>query len=253
MVYLNKNGALTQLKALVREGAHLHSPEYALHHLESRQERALGLFHKRLFLEEIIEESIAFNKKLSWNNEQKVLKLTTTAEDLIKVFKLRSEVYATKGYQREFKDEIEGLNFDTYDTHSAIFYYQSGQEISGSIRLIFDEKHFLPTEKNVSLDYLRKHKLVELSRQVVKQSDKGLGLEFKNFYKGIYELAVQNPEKISLILAAITSDHYDLYSKFGGMKIEKELDAYGNLDKAILVLSWNIQEVSAFFKKCFLR
>ena len=88
---------------------------------------------------------------------------------------------------------------------------------------------------------------------MVKQSDKGLGLEFKNFYKGIYELAVQNPEKISLILAAITSDHYDLYSKFGGMKIEKELDAYGNLDKAILVLSWNIQEVSAFFKKCFLR
>jgi len=248
MVYINKNGALTQLKTLVQESTYSH-----YNPLEAKQERVLGLFQKRIFLEEIIEESIAFNKKLSWGNEQKMLKLTTTAEELIKVFTLRSEVYATKGYQREFKDEIEGLNFDTYDTHSAIFYYQSENEITGSIRLIFDEKQFLPTEKNVSLDYLREHKLVELSRQVVKQSDKGLGLEFKNFYKGIYELALQNPEKVNLILAAITSDHYNLYAKFGGMNIEKELDAYGNLDKAILVLSWDIRQVSDFFKKCFLR
>jgi len=246
MVYLNKNGALTQLQALASDHTYSHISE-------SKGKRTLGLFQKRIFLEEIIDESIAFNKKLSWDNDPSMLKLATTAEALINVFKLRSDVYAIKGYQREFKDEIEGLNFDTYDTHSAIFYYQSEQEISGSIRLIFDEKQFLPTEKNVSLDYLRVYQLGELSRQVVKQSDKGLGLEFKNFYKGIYELALQNPEKVNLILAAITSDHYNLYTKFGGMKIEKELDAYGNLDKAILVLSWDIAHVSAFFKKYFLR
>ena len=238
MVYLNKNSAVAELKELGKRELHPNS-------LEANK--------KRIFLEKIIEESTSFNRKLSWDNDHKNLKLTTTAEELINVFKLRSAVYATKGYQREFKDEIEGLNFDTYDTHSAIFYYQSENEISGSIRLIFDDKHFLPTEKNISLDYLREHKLCELSRQVVKQSDKGLGLEFKNFYKGIYELAMHNPDKINLILASITSDHYTLYEKFGGMKIEKELDSYGNLDKAILVLSWDIAQVSAFFKKCFLR
>ncbi|WP_263833912.1 N-acyl amino acid synthase FeeM domain-containing protein [Sulfurospirillum oryzae] len=252
MAYLNKNGAMMEIKELATKQSHP-CKECQLSISETRGKRLLGFFQKKVFLEQIIDESIAFNKKLSWDNDHKNLKLTTTAEELINVFKLRSAIYATKGYQREFQDEIEGLNFDTYDTHSAIFYYQSENEMSGSIRLIFDDKHFLPTEKNVSLEYLREHKLCELSRQVVKQSDKGLGLEFKNFYKGIYELALHNPDKINLILASITHDHYNLYAKFGGMKIEKELDAYGNLDKAILVLSWDITQVSAFFKKCFLR
>jgi hypothetical protein len=246
MIYLNKNSAITQIKELESQRVIAHTTSL------KRHTKALELFQKRAFLEEIIEESIAFNKTLSWQKEQQ-LKLTTTAEALINVFKLRSEVYGAKGYQCEFKDAIEGLNFDTYDTHSAIFYYQSGHEVTGSIRLIFDTKHALPTEKTLSFDYLRAHKLVELSRQVVKQDGKGLGLEFKNFYKGIYELVMQNSDKVNLILAAITNDHYPLYSKFGGIKIEKELEAYGNLDKAIFVLSWNIQEISAFFTKCFLR
>lgn len=246
MIYLNKNSAITQLQAY--ESQRVLAQNAPLKH----RLKALDLFQKRTFLEEIIEESIAFNKTLSWQHGQQ-LKLTTTAEALVNVFKLRSEIYGAKGYQCEFKDAIEGLNFDTFDTHSAIFYYQSGHEVTGSIRLIFDTKQALPTEKSLSFDYLREYKLVELSRQVVKQDGKGLGLEFKNFYKGIYELVAQNPDKVNLILAAITSDHYPLYAKFGGIKIEKELEAYGNLDKPIFILSWNIQEVSAFFTKCFLR
>ena len=53
------------------------------------QKNALELFQKRIYLEEIIEETISFNKKLSWNNSNPNLNLTTTAEELIEVFKLK--------------------------------------------------------------------------------------------------------------------------------------------------------------------
>jgi len=254
MAYLNKNVTLTQLKGLVQQNIQ-HKLDYMPDAFNKDQQQALQLFQKRFFLEEIVEETISFNKKLSWQNTHKNLKLTTTAEELINVFKLRSDIYVSKNYQNEFPDEIEGLNFDKYDKHSAILYYQSNNTISGSIRLIFDTNNYLPTEKNFSLEYLRmrQNKIGELSRQVVKQNNKGLGLEFKNFYKGIYEICMDNPDKINLVMASITSDHHKLYSKFGGMRVEKKMDCYGNLNKDILVLSWDIKNSSNFFKKLFLK
>ena len=254
MVYLNKNVTLNQLKELVQKNIN-HKIEYMPDAFNNAQKKALELFQKRIFLEEVIDESISFNKKISWDNTNKNLNLTTTAEELINVFKLRSDVYTSINYQNEFPDTIEGLNFDKYDKYSAIMYYQTNNEITGSIRLIFDTKKFLPSEKKYSFNYLRteSNKIGELSRQIVKQNNKGLGLEFKNFYKGIYQICMNNPERINLVLASITQDHFKLYSKFGGIHIEKELDAYGNLSIPFLVLSWQPKQSSNYFKRIFLK
>ena len=154
MVYLNKNVTLNQLKELVQKNIN-HKIEYMPDAFNNAQKKALELFQKRIFLEEVIDESISFNKKISWDNTNKNLNLTTTAEELINVFKLRSDVYTSINYQNEFPDTIEGLNFDKYDKYSAIMYYQTNNEITGSIRLIFDTKKFLPSEKKYSFNYLQ--------------------------------------------------------------------------------------------------
>ncbi len=252
MLYINKNITLNQLKEVVAKNINQRI-DYMPSSFNEEQKKALELFQKRIYLEEIIEETISFNKNLSWEDSIKNLYLTTTAESLVDVFKLRSDIYGMKNYQHEFPDEIEGLNFDSYDKYSAILYYKSNQEVTGSIRLIFDTENNLPSEKNSSLSHLRQtHKIAELSRQVVKQTNKGLGLEFKNFYKGIYHLTKQNNEKVNLILASITSDHEKLYQKFGGITIEDRLKAYGKLEKEILLLSWDIEKISKFFQRGFL-
>lgn len=254
MVYLNKNVTLNQLKELVQKNIN-HKIEYMPDDFNNEQKNALKLFQKRIFLEEVIDETISFNKKINWDNTNKSLNLTTTAEELVNVFKLRSDVYTSINYQDEFPDTIEGLNFDKYDKYSAIIYYQTNNEMTGSIRLIFDKNKFLPSEKKYSFEYLRNksNKIGELSRQIVKQNNKGLGLEFKNFYKGIYQICINNPDKINLVLASITQEHFKLYSKFGGITIEKKLNAYGNLNIPFLVLSWKPTQSSNYFKRIFLK
>lgn len=254
MVYLNKNVTLNQLKEVVQKNIN-HNLKYMTDDFNNEQKNALELFQKRIFLEEIIDETITFNSSIQWNNSNKNLKLATSAEELIRVFRLRSDVYTSINYQNAFPDTIEGLNFDVYDKYSAILYYQSNKEITGTIRLIFDSKRPLPSESEHSFEYLRSgpNKIGELSRQIVKQNNKGLGLEFKNFYKGIYQICMANCDKINLVLASLKEEHYKLYSKFGGINIEKRLNQYGNLNKKAIVLSWRPTQSSNYFKRIFLK
>lgn len=93
-----------------------------------------------MFLEEIVEETISFNKKINWDSSLKNLSIVTNAEDLIKVFELRSDVYQNINYQKEFPDLIDGLNLDIYDKNSAIIFYKNDQNISGTTRLILIQK-----------------------------------------------------------------------------------------------------------------
>lgn len=65
--------------------------------------------------------------------------MVTNAEDLIDVFKLRSYVYTEINYQSQFPDTIEGLNFDVYDSHSAILAYKTNNTINATAKLIFTE------------------------------------------------------------------------------------------------------------------
>jgi len=251
-MYLNHNVTLNQLKEVVQKNIN-HNIDYMSDDFNDAQKNALELFQKRIYLEEVIEETIAFNKKLTWDNSNPNLKLTTTAEDLIEVFKLRSDVYSSINYQNEFKDEIEGLNFDKYDKTSAVVASYSNGKITGSLRVIFDSKHKLPTEEKVSFNNMRKQykSIAEVSRLVVQQSNTKLDFGFKYLMSGLHNIYINN--KLDMALFGIKQEHYKLYSKLGGVEIVKDMDSYGSINVPFLIVSWDLAQVSKFFKKSFLK
>lgn len=251
MVYINKNVVLNQLTQVVKsrfEKKALELPES----FQKEQLRAIEIFKKRFLFEEVIEESIHFNKKLNFDNKNSNLQLTTTAEELVEVFKLRSDVYDSINYLHEFPDTIEGLNFDSFDKSSAIVYYKNNNKVTGSIRLIFDSEQGLPTEEKYSFNNLRKQYDVigEMSRYVVYNSGRGLNLEFKYLMSGVYNVFINN--KIDIAFSGIKQEHLKLYKKLGGVDIVKEMDSYGTLKTPFYIISYNPNEASKFFKKVFL-
>lgn len=252
MIHINRNRALEQLSNLLDNSLDKNL-NYMPDNFNVQQNDALELLKKRIYLEEVIEESVDFNRKLNWKESSKNLKLVNSAEELVEVFKIRSNVYAKIGYNEECPDNIEGLNFDNYDKNSAILYYKNDRRISGTLRLILDSENKLPTDKKFSFNNLRKeYKTIgELSRFVVENESKGLSLEFKNLFAGVHTLFTNND--IDLVVTAIKKEHYKLYSKFGGTNIEKELEGYGLVNLPFLVMSWNPSEASDFFKRAFLK
>lgn len=250
-VNINKNNTLEELQLLVENNIEK-KLSYMPDSFNEEQYQALELFKKRIFLEKTIEESVSFNRKINFPDTEDNTYLVKTVEQLVEVYKLRSDVYTMIDYQDEFPDTIEGLNFDKYDSNAAILFYKSDDRITGTTRLIFDSTNKLPSEEKFSFDHKREmyNTIVELSRLVVLNQKKGLSLEFKNLTKGVYSLFLEN--NIELILSAIKQEHFKLYSRFGGFNIEQTLDSYGNLDIPFLITSWNPAEVSSFFKKAFL-
>ena len=246
MVSLNKNRALNELRGVIQKSV------YERIEVEE-QNRILELFTTRIFLEETIDKAISFNKNLDWDRQNPHYQLTTTAEDLIEVFKLRSDVYTSIEYQEEFPDTIEGLNFDKYDHNSAIVYCKKNKEYTGTSRIIFDSKHKLPSEEKFSFDYLREKniKLCETSRFTIKKDSTQLSFDFKNIMRAFHEITTNN--SADLIVSGIREEHFKMYSKFGGIHIEKELDSYGHIEVPFLIISWNPYEASKFFKRSFLR
>ena len=252
MFNINKNNTLEVLQQLVENNIS-QKLSYMPESFNEQQKGAIELFRKRIFLEKIVEESIAFNKKLIFPNENKNIHLATTAESLVEVFKLRSDVYSSLNYQDEFPDSIEGLNFDKYDSNAAILFYKVDKQITGTTRLIFDSTNKLPSEDKFSFNNQRdKYNTIgELSRLIVRKNTKGLGLEFKNIMGGIYHLFINND--IDITFLAIIKEHYKLYTKFGGSEIIFNSDNYGNLGHPVYILSWDPSQVSPFFKKAFLK
>lgn len=98
MTNINKNLALQELqKLLVLNFSKTLS--YMSDDFNNNQKYIIELLTKRVFLEEIVEETISFNKKINWDSSLKNLSIVTNAEDLIKVFELRSDVYQNINYQ----------------------------------------------------------------------------------------------------------------------------------------------------------
>lgn len=251
MAYINKNISLNLLQDIIKDNI-LQKESYLPQSFMIQQKKALEIFQKRVFLESIIDETISFNKKLSWNSDNKKLALTKTAEELVEVFKLRSDVFTEIGYQDEFPDTIEGLNFDVYDKTSAVIYYKNNKEVSATIRLIFDSENRLPSEEKESFDDMRaKYNCIgEISRNIVKTRGQGLNLEFKYLMCGIYNVFINND--IDIALSGIRQEHLKLFKKLGGVEIYKELNSYGSLETPCLIISYNPNYASNFFKKVFL-
>lgn len=251
MIYVNKNRSLETLEELIEQNIQTRV-DYLPEEFNVQQQMALELFKKRIFLEKTIDEAIAFNKKFVFDDSNENLKLTTTAEDLVDVFKLRSSVYYDIGYQNELPDTIEGLNFDIFDSNSVLLNYKNNGVTTGTVRCVIDSEKLLPSEEKSSFNQIRKeHKLIgELSRLVIKHQSKGLSLEFKYIFGGIYKLFMNND--IDLLLTVIKKEHHKLYSKFGGVDLVKELESYGHLDQTSLVLSWDPSQATKFFQRSFL-
>ncbi len=251
MVYINRNVALDQLTEVVTHSFKRQTVELPTS-FQKEQLYALEIFKKRCLFDEVIEESISFNKKLNFDYQNPNLQLTTTAEELVEVFKLRSDVYDSINYLHEFPDTIEGLNFDSFDKNSAVIYYQNNNKVTGSIRLIFDSKQKLPTEEKYSFNQLRTQysTIGEMSRYVVFNSGRGLNLEFKYLMCGIYNIFINND--IDIAFSGIKQEHLKLYKKLGGVEIVKEMDGYGSLKTPFYIISYNPNYASKFFKKVFL-
>ena len=249
---INKNNTLTQFKELVEHNLNKRL-EYMTDDFNDQQAYAIELFKNRIFLEEIIEESISFNKKITWNEQNKNLQLTTTAEELIEVFKLRSDVFHEMGYDNSFPDIIDGLSFDIFDKTSAIVYYQKDGEFCGTCRMIFDSINKLPSDDIYSFDRERqKNNLIcEISRNVVKYRDKGLSLEFKYLMRAMCNLFTDN--HIDLALSGIKKEHFKMFSRFGKVEIIKELSHYKTIKEPFLILSYDLKVVPKFIKKAFLQ
>ncbi|MCH9812933.1 MAG: GNAT family N-acetyltransferase [Epsilonproteobacteria bacterium] len=243
MSYLNKNKSLYQIQDLLTKNKHQTIQQPDQH----------DLFQKKTFLENIIEECITFNRVLIWDHSIENVHLATSAEALVKIFQLRSTIYTALHYNDEFPDLLKGLNFDTYDQNAAILYTTDNHEITGTCRVIFDSSQKLPTEHKVSFDQIRAkyQNIVEVSRLMVNTDKKGLNLEFKNLTQGTYHLLKNN--SIDLSLSVIKAEHFKLYSKFGGFQIEESLNAYGHLENAFVITSWDPTLVSKFFQRAFLQ
>jgi hypothetical protein len=203
-------------------------------------------------LHSILKNTICFNKRLEWDKHIKNIYLVTTIEMLIEIYVLRSIVYAELNYDKEFPDTIKGLNFDSYDEHSAILYTKRGGNITGTCRVIFDKGNTLPMDKYFPLKYLRvkNKKLAELSRLIISRKEKGLSQEPKYLTKGAY--LVMSNNKHTTLMSVMVEEHYKLYDKFGGFKIEDEIRSYGSLGLPFIITSWEISQISKFFKKVFL-
>lgn len=253
MSYINRSQVIKEFQELIQKDLNK-KINYMPEEFNAQQLHALNLFKQRIFLEEVIEETIAFNRSLVFDPAGGSIKLTNSAEELVEVFKLRSDVYGGLNYQDEFPDTIEGLNFDIYDKKAAIFYYQKDSKATGTCRLIFDSKNKLPSETKMSFDSIREkyNTIGELSRLIVRNEKKGLNLEFKNLMQAIYIFFMNN--NIDITLLAIIKDHYKLYTKFGGSEIISDMDenGYGNLGIPTYLLTWDPSQVSNFFKKMFL-
>jgi hypothetical protein len=256
MIYINKQNALNELSELMEQNIATRL-EYMPEEFNQQQQLALQMFKQRVFLEKTIDETISFNRGLAFDDSNPSLKMVKKAEELIEVFKLRSDIYTQMGYNKEFPDPVEGLNFDKFDNTSAIIYYQREyEEVTGTCRLIFDSENKLPSEGKISFDDVRaEHKKIgEISRNIVrhsKDSKKGLNLEFKYLMAGMHNVFVHND--INMTLSGIKKEDYKLFSRFGGNEVLHEIKSYGNLDQTSLIVSWDPSKVSNFFKKAFLR
>ena len=207
---------------------------------------------QRDILERVMYRTLIFNRLLIWDNLENV-SVVQTAQELMNIYRLRSKVYKSLRYDKEFPEYIEGINFDEYDEHAAILYTVKENQLTGTCRIIFDTEKRLPIDKNYSLDALRskEKKLTELSRLIIaKPGGNGLGKEFKYLTSGVFHLLKSNG--VTRIVSVIMEEHFALYSKFGGFEKKALLTSYGALDKPFVITSWDITKVSTFFEKLFL-
>ena len=207
---------------------------------------------KRDKLAQTVRYSVAFQKMLAWKGASPEVYLANTPEALLRVYRLRSQVYREMGYDNEFPDPIDGINYDSYDRSSAVLYTEDRGEVTGTCRVIFDTSDRLPIDKNYSLDHLRSRNVsvAELSRMAVLNIERGRGNEYKRLMRASYEILRENG--VHYTVCVVPDKHIKLYSKFGGVTIEKIFHGYGEIERDFVVASWRLSQTSSYFRRAFL-
>lgn len=203
-------------------------------------------------MERTLYRTIVFNRALRWEDTSDVA-LATDVDTLMEIYGLRSRVYKALGYDKEFPEIIEGMNFDRYDEHAAVLYVRKHGKVTATCRVIFDVSGGLPIDTHYSLDGLRKPhvKLAELSRLMIDKPKKnGLDRSFKHLTAGVYHVMKENGG--STLVSVMSPDHFGMYENFGGFEQKAQLSVYGNLHKPFVITAWEIARISPFFKRLFL-
>lgn len=170
------------------------------------------------------------------------LKFAITPEEILEVMKLRSKIYTSLGYNKQFPEEINGLNYDDFDRHSLILISRNKNNIVGSLRIVFDSLIGLPSEKMISINNWKKNlNFAELSRLVVdpnfRSGDKENGsLAFNQLFAGTYWTS--HLTDLDRYLMVMKDKHAQRYLEFGGVT-NLGSTKYGNLDQDSQILLWN--------------
>lgn len=85
MVNINKNIALKDLENLMNKSLSRRL-NYMSDDFNIEQEHMIEMFKKRIFLEEVVEETITFNKNINWDFSIKNLKLIAKCRRINKSF-----------------------------------------------------------------------------------------------------------------------------------------------------------------------
>lgn len=198
-----------------------------------------------------LEEILNFQQSLKFPKLANIY-LVSSKKELIEIFTLRNRVYKQMGYDKEFPSFIEGLDYDNYDKSSAILYTKQNNKITGTCRIIIDSIRKIPLDKNFSFDNFRKQSktLAELSRLIIEKQNNGLGQEPKLLTKGTYHLLKAN--NILALVSVMKEENFRFYKNFGGFNNIHKFETYGNLKEPFIVTSWEIAEISKYFKRFFL-
>ena len=211
-------------------------------------------------LESVIEGCVAFRDKI---NIESVLsngvEVVSNEDDLIKIMRLRSQVFTPMGYNRQFPERIVGLNFDDYDRYSIILMTKRDGEITATSRLILDSELGLQSEKIDDFATIiarlkdenerQGYTVAEGSRTAILPEYRA-SVEFKKIVAASYLAA--RALNVGDVMSSMPTEMFQrLYTKVGMEEVGR-VNNYGELQQSSVLLSWPMEKVTPFFKRAFL-
>ena len=212
---------------------------------------------KLIEVTEIVSNSLSLNQAIPISRQFPLLDVIRSPQEFLEVMQLRSEVYNQVEFTKtpELNDPIKGLNYHKYDRDSVVITYRNMTgELIGTISFILNsEDNGLPSDIYFdSNSFEPKSKLAELTRLAIKEEYRGYKdrLIFRSMYAEVYKIAKWL--EIDYFIMTSFKKLSEQYMQFGSHKILNRLTGYGDLKGEVMVLAWNPNEPSEFFKNRFI-
>lgn len=180
----------------------------------------------------------------------KKIEMLTNEKDLINSYFLRSYVYNLAGYDSEFRESVEGLEFDKFDSSSISFGYIHDGEMVGSIRIALDGTLGFPSEKYCpEIANLREDSsIAEISRTVIlPEFRNNLGILFEQIIASIQFARLNGIDKV---FYGSPKPIMEMYEKHVGGSIRlRDNVQYGNLKERLYFRAVDVNNLSPKFEK----